>query len=231
MDVFKGVRRDNLYRYHVDQIGWGHQGSIHKISVEGQTAAVKDIHTRSLTYRLLLGRWLLAREFRIYQRLQGLPGIPRLFHQIDPDGFIFEYVAGEPLSSFAKDAPLPPSFFDALARLIEAIHLRGVVHSDLKHKKNILVGRDYQPYLVDFGASWMGGSEGNFVKRWLYGQFEQIDLAAVSKIRTRFAAGNPTVDDREILSRRNFMEKCSDLYQWFYRFFSRKHRWKRRPRA
>jgi serine/threonine protein kinase len=231
MDVFEQVRRENIDRYKVEQIGWGHQGSVYKISVNGQTAVVKDISNKSLPYRLLFGRWVISRECKVYERLKGLPGVPKIFHKVDRDGFIFEYVDGAPLSSFAKDAPIPTVFFDALAGLVEAIHNRGVVHSDLKHKKNILVSSDYQPYLVDFGASWIAGPRWNFIKSWLYDQFYQVDLTAVSKIRKRFISGNPGPQDLRNLARRNFMEKCSTLYQWVYRFFSKKHAWKRRSRT
>lgn len=228
MDVFQKVHRRNLEMYKADGIGRGTQGNIYKVIVDGCTAAVKDIENKSFLYRLLIGRWLLSREIRIYQRLQGVPGIPRLYGKMDRDGFIFEYVEGVPLSEYAKDAPLPPQFFDALSDLVRKIHNRGVVHSDLKHKKNILVTGNDQPYLVDFGASWTIASRWNLPKRWVYNQFQQIDLNAVSKIRSRYTHGEPGSLDHQNLVRRNFMEQCSTLYQWIYRFFSSKHKWKRR---
>lgn len=230
MDVFQKVCRSNLDRFKVDRVGRGTQGNIYKISVDGCAAAVKDITNKNFLYRLFFGRWLLTREIAIYERLQGLPGIPLFYKRIDDDGFIIEYVDGVPLSVFSRDALLPVGFFDALADLVDSLHRRGVVHSDLKHKKNILVGKDGQPYLIDFGASWTTASAWNLPKRWFYHQFQQIDRSALSKIRTRYANGSPGAGDEENLARRNFMEKCGTLYQWFYRFFSRKHRWKRRRR-
>jgi serine/threonine protein kinase len=230
MDPFEQVRRRNLKQYLAGRIGRGNQGSIYKIHVNGRTAVVKDIAGKSLLYRLLFGRWLLAREYKVYVRLQGLTGIPKLYHTIDRDGFIFEYIEGTPLSDFPKDAPLPTRFFDALNELVANLHSRGVVHSDLKHKKNILVGMNYTPYLVDFGASFLLGPPWNFGNRWLYRQFQQIDQRAVSKIRRRFLHGNPNEKDLESLRQRNVMEKTSALYQSVYRLFSRKHRWRRRRR-
>jgi serine/threonine protein kinase len=228
MDVFEKVRRHNLQQYKVDRIGGGHQGSVYRISVDGCVAAVKDIASRHLLYRLLLGRYLLAREYRVYQSLQGLSGIPRLHKKIDADGFIVEYVDGIPLSRFAKDGPLPGEFFDRLAELVRRVHDRGVVHSDLKHKKNILVGSRGEPYLIDFGASWLESGRWHFLRRWLYRQFRQIDLNAISKIRYRFDAGNPGAVDRNNLAERTVMERCSSVYQFVYRLFSKKHRWRRR---
>jgi predicted Ser/Thr protein kinase len=228
MDVFEQVCRKNLSSYKMDQIGHGTQGAIYKIAVDGYTAAVKDISNKSFVYRALLGRWLLSREFAFYQKLSGVNGVPEPYKKIDRDGFIFEYVEGVPLSHFSKDAPVPPSFFDSLEDLVREIHSRGVVHSDLKHKKNILVYENNQPYLIDFGASWSASSSWNLPKRWLYSQFQQIDLNAVSKIRNRFVHGNPCLKDHENLVRCNLMERCSRLYQWIYRALSRKHKWKRR---
>ncbi len=228
MDAFRSVQRGNLKSFQTGRIGGGNQGSIFRIRVDGKTAVIKDIAGRSLFYRLLVGRWMLEREYRVYRKLQGLEGIPTLYHKLDRDGFLCEYIVGDPLSSFSRDAPLPPSFFDALHELVENIHARGVVHSDLKHKKNILVSADHKPYLVDFGASLTRGPRWNLLNRWLYVQFREIDRKAVSKIRRRFSRGNPDEEDLESLRRRNVMERCSTLYQSVYRFFSRKHRWKRR---
>jgi len=228
MDAFRSVHRGNLSQFQTGRIGRGNQGNIWRIRVDGETAVIKDIADRSLLYRLLIGRWMLEREYQVYRKLQGLEGIPTLYHKLDRDGFVCEYIAGDPLSSFSRDAPLPTSFFDALHELVEKIHARGVVHSDLKHKKNILVTSDHKPYLVDFGASLTRGARWNLLNRWLYGQFHEIDLKAVSKIRRRFSRGNPDLDDLENLRQRNIMERCSTFYQSFYRFFSPKHRWKRR---
>lgn len=228
MDAFRSVRRENLGQFQAGRVGGGNQGNICRIRVNGETAVIKDIADRGLFYRLLIGRWMLERECRVYRKLQGLEGIPSFYHKLDRDGFICEYIAGDPLSSFSRNAPLPTSFFDALHELVENIHARGVVHSDLKHKKNILVSADYKPYLVDFGASLTRPPRWNLFNRWLYVQFLEIDRKAVSKIRHRFSRGNPDGEDLESLKRRNVMERCSTLYQSVYRFFSRKHRWKRR---
>ncbi|NOY52230.1 MAG: hypothetical protein GXP58_01250 [Deltaproteobacteria bacterium] len=228
MDAFSSVHRGNLRQFQTDRIGGGNQGTVRRIRVNGKTAVIKDIAGRNLIYRILLGRWMLAREYRIYRKLQGLEGIPALYKKLDRDGFLCEYIAGEPLSSFARNAPLPASFFNTLNELVEKIHVRGVVHSDLKHKKNILVTADFKPYLVDFGASLIRGPRWNLLNRWFYGQFLEIDRRAVSKIRRRFSRGDPDAEDLESLERRNIMERCSTLYQSIYRFFSPKHRWKRR---
>ena len=228
MEPFDAVRRESLASFLVGPIGRGTQGSIFKVAVGGRTAALKDISGRSLAYRLLVGRWLLAREARVYRRLQGIPGVPRFYGSVDADAFLFEYVEGSPLSDYPRDAALPPAFFDALAELVERIHARGVVHSDLKHKKNILVARGGRPYLIDFGASWTRGAAWNLPARWLYRQFEEIDRSAVSKIRDRFAHGNPQPQDYRNLERRNLMERFGSAYQAVYRLFSRKHAWRRR---
>lgn len=227
MDIFGKVHRQDIEMYKVGVIGEGNQGDIYKISVDGCIAAVKDIAGKSRIYRLFFGRWLLSRECRIYHLLFNLPGIPKLYKVIDQDGFIFEYIEGTPLSAFPKDAPIPHEFFDALEDLVRRVHDKGVVHSDLKHKKNIIVAKGYQPYLVDFGASLTMGSPWNLIQRWLYKQFLDIDLKAVSKIRNRFVYGNPDDEDNQNLFRRNFMEHSGRLYQWVYRLFSKKHKWKR----
>ncbi len=231
MEVFRKVHRNNLKRFQVGRIGKGTQGDIVKICVDGRLAVVKDISNRNLPSRVLFARWLLAREYRAYLRLQGLAGIPKLFGKIDRDAFILEYIDGVPLSAFSRDAHIPVEFFDTLTELVQGIHSRGVVHSDLKHKKNILVGKDARPYLIDFGTSWIVAPAWNFPHRWLYRQFLQIDLNAISKIRTRFVCGSPDASDLKNLRKRNIMEKCGTVYQFIYRIFSRKHSRKMRRKT
>jgi tRNA A-37 threonylcarbamoyl transferase component Bud32 len=78
--------------------------------------------------------------------------------------FAMEHIEGESLAQRIARGPLP---FDAAARLIatvaravEHLHAHGIVHRDLK-PSNILLDRDEQPYVTDFGLAkvFVPGSE------------------------------------------------------------------------
>lgn len=100
-------------------------------------------------------RWLrthmLRQEFRVYDRLQGYSGSPRCYGLLRGRYLVLEYVDGLPL----RHAPIEDRafFYQTLFDQIQELHARGVAHSDLKRKDNLLVVAGRRPYLIDFGAA------------------------------------------------------------------------------
>ena len=70
--------------------------------------------------------------------------------------FSMRYVEGESLADRLKTCPLPAReaarFIEQVARAIAYAHGRGVIHRDLK-PANILVDRQNQPHVTDFGLA------------------------------------------------------------------------------
>jgi predicted Ser/Thr protein kinase len=102
-----------------------------------------------------LSRWLrrmmLVREWRAYQRLRDLSGVPREFGLLDGEHLVMEYIRGVPFRQARIEDR--ERFFERLLELIEALHARGVAHCDLKKKENVIVREGEQPCFIDFGAS------------------------------------------------------------------------------
>lgn len=97
------------------------------------------------------GRLLARRERTSLERLQGLPGIPRLIGTWSSTGLIREYVEGATLA----DAPrVGDDYHGQLRELIDAIHARDMAYVDLEKPGNVLVGTDERPYLFDFQIAW-----------------------------------------------------------------------------
>jgi serine/threonine protein kinase len=143
---------------------------------------VKDFAPRGAWVRAWLGPWLLGREVRAYRALAGHPAVPRLLGRIDRLAFAVEYRPGRRLSRRLA-GQVAPGFVDALAGAVGAMHARGVVHLDLRHRSNVLVGEDGAPVLIDF-ASALRFPPG---ARWLVPVFAWIDRRAVAKWRERLA--------------------------------------------
>jgi serine/threonine-protein kinase len=78
--------------------------------------------------------------------------------------FTMDYIEGESLAQRLARAPLGPQaaarLLSAVARAVEHLHHQGVVHRDLK-PSNILMDKDEQPYVTDFGLAkvFVPGSE------------------------------------------------------------------------
>ena len=123
-----------------------------------------------------LGEFLTRREVRMYSKLQGTPGIPRLVGVLShAAGFLHDFVPGHPLG---RDEQVSDTFFDELLAMVRDLHARHMAYVDLNKRQNVLVGDDGRPYLIDFQislhiprAGW-----GRFPPlRWLLARFQHGD--------------------------------------------------------
>ena len=177
-----------------------------QVEVAGQQLVVKDYRPCGWLMREVGGPWLIAREARTYGLLAGCPGVPRLVGRVDRQALAVEHIAGRNAQEYA-DGTLPPEFFARLQQVVEAIHARGVVHCDLKNRRNIVVAEGYQPYLVDFTTAL--GREGSlgFLRRRIFDRFALDDRRAVVKARLQVGMmGNE--DDREFAFHRSHGERA-----------------------
>mgnify|MGYP003776587351 CR=1 FL=1 len=153
--------------------------------VEGASGpvVVKDFRPRGRLVAATLGRWLCAREMRAYRRLDGLPVVPRLLGRVDDCAFALEYRPGVALSRSLRGR-LPEGFVGELLAGVRAMHRRGVVHLDLRHRSNVLAGEDQRPVIVDLGSALCFDPEGR-LGRWLVRWLGLLDRRAVEKWRVR----------------------------------------------
>ncbi|MDX2412075.1 MAG: hypothetical protein QNK16_07615 [Woeseiaceae bacterium] len=127
----------------------GYQGNIHTGQVGEHKILIKSAAGRGLAAGL--NRFMLRREYLIYERLAGISGIPRCFGYFMGRYLVLENVDAQTL----RDGTISDrdGYFVEMLAIIEAIHERGIAHGDLKRKENVLVSRDSRPYLIDFGVS------------------------------------------------------------------------------
>src|SRR5690606_28825153 len=128
-------------------LGSGYQASVHLYSAGGRAVVVKKPHASPLLG--WLWRRLLKREQRVYERLGGIPGVPRSYGLVADACLVLEYVAGPSLRTHENALADREAFFARLLATLRAMHAAGVAHGDLKRKDNVIVADGEVPYLVD----------------------------------------------------------------------------------
>ena len=148
---------------------------------------VKDFAPRPFWVRETLGRWLTRHEQNVYRALAGIDLVPRLLGAIDAYAFVMEYRPGRLLSRSLKEE-LPRDFLSELERGVAEMHDRGIVHLDLSHRSNVLLGEDGRPVLLDFASAVRFGSR-SALGRILTRGLARVDRRALRKWRRKLGAG------------------------------------------
>jgi len=162
----------------------------------GQNLLVeKTYRNRSLPVRIT-GIFLVFWERFIYSRLQGIEGIPRLHPGPDHYTLMTGFMGGDNLRetrTFPDEA-----YFSALTRLIEEMHSRGVIHLDLRNRRNYGIDEEGNPYLVDFASSvYIPFS------KTLVSILAPIDWMGFAKVKQRLAPALITQREKDMLTRGN----------------------------
>lgn len=172
---------------------------LNRISLDGKSFMVKDVRGRNFFLRWTLGLWLINKEWKIYSKLNGIKGIPRALEKIDRFAFIIEFIpGGRPIE---RNENLPSPFFSDLLRILKEIHVRGVVHLDLRHKGNILITKDGEPFLIDFNSSFSFKVGGIFY-RYFFPLLRWVDYGGLLKLKERVSPSS--MSDEEIIFLRRF---------------------------
>jgi hypothetical protein len=143
----------------VHEVGAGAFGRVYRgFDPElGREVAVKVPHPGAMSP---VDRERAAREARCSARLRH-PHIVALYEVVEKDGLpvlVSEFVDGEALSVWSGGGPVAPAKAAAvvavLADALHHAHSQGVVHRDVK-PSNVLIDRDGNPRLLDFGLAWL----------------------------------------------------------------------------
>lgn len=154
-------------------------------------------------------------EYRIFQRVAGIEGIPALGSRYGSRGYFHEYVDGETLAEWDRSKPLPDDFFDQLSAIIRQIHVRGIFYADLNKRGNIIVGNDNRPHLIDFQICMHFRQRyspfGGLSKR-IFEKLIREDIYHLYKLKRHFQPARLTAGESQLAQR-------SALGQGFNRFF------------
>lgn len=155
-------------------------------------------------------RWLrtrmLQQEYRVYRKLDGFNGSPRCYGLLCGRYLVLEYVDGLPL----RHAPLEERavFYQTLLDLIQELHARGVAHSDLKRKDNLLVVDGRRPCLIDFGAAIIRKPGFAPLNHFLFRTAQRFDFNAWIKLKYSNRLDEISAADRDYY-RRTWVEKTA----------------------
>lgn len=168
------------------------------VTHEGRPAVLKDYRSKNALTRSLLAPLLVRREFGILKHLEGIPGIPRAWRVVEGRALLLEYVDGRTIGKF-KSGDLPDSAYEKLCGTVRAMHQRGVVHLDLRQKKNIVVA-DGRPWLIDFANALR-------VRGKIAATLKAVDESALLKFKKRNFPHLLTEEDRAALGRHKLLRK------------------------
>lgn len=168
-----------------------------------------------------LSRWMIRREARAYQRLEGFAGAPRCFGLLNGQYLVLEHIAGEP-ARYADIADRE-AFFAALLALLRDLHARGVAHGDLQKKDNLWIADGQRPVLLDFGAAVVRRAGSGPVNRWLFDFVAQLDFNQWAKLKTRGRPDRLGEAERRFY-RRTLPEKIASALKYPFRRIRHKQR-------
>jgi len=198
------------------------KATVWKVRIGGGDWIVKDFGSRSLLTRILIGALLVRRESSALARLDGIPGVPPEGFRIDRYALAYRFTPGRPLSSI-RGRDQPPALFPALERTLKAIHARGIIHLDVRNRRNVLLADSGDVLLIDF-ESYLGTTHlPAAVRRAL----ERFDLGGAYK---HWANASPETlgdDRRRMLERSTRWRKLWVIHGfWYYprearKFFKR----------
>jgi len=106
------------------------------------------------------GMRLFIQEPQLLKKLNGIPGIPKLYSKGETQKFFYqEYIRGENLKdtlSYKEGMFSEEEVWKLLGHLLETlkeVHKRKIIHRDIKPSNIILRESDGRPFLIDFGVS------------------------------------------------------------------------------
>lgn len=172
---------------HTFREGGGSRPDVLLIEIDGQRAVLKDQSGADKWFALLVGPILNWRECKALKKLAPLNCIPDLLCQPTKRSFLMSYHESEQITRLSKITPDWPIFFDQLSECVDQVHKLGVAHNDLRNPTNTLITPSGQPILVDLVACYCQGQAWNVPNQWMFNKFCQVDLSAITKLKSRVA--------------------------------------------
>jgi predicted Ser/Thr protein kinase len=195
------LTRENVARYIVAELHRGRsiaQPTIYLLRCNDTEFVLKDTMPCPRLVRWTFGRWVIQHEYRVCRRLGDIEGVPHVYGLLDDYAMVMERLEAERLPPL-KGHSLTPEFFARLKRLVAAMHARGVAHGDLR-RKNVLIGADGAPCIIDFATAFSLKSLKNPLARLLFRHYCRVDDITILKIQKRYLPASLTEQEEARLA-------------------------------
>lgn len=167
--------------------GGGSRPDVLLVEIHGEKAVLKDQSQADKMFALLVGPVLNWRECKALTKLSAVRSVPNLLAKPTARSFLMTHHESEQITRLERFEPDWPIFFEKLKAAIDEIHASGVAHNDLRNPTNTLVTPTGEPVLVDLVACFCRGRRWNLLNRWMFNKFRQVDLSAITKIKSKVA--------------------------------------------
>jgi len=211
--------QDALERWIEDSLAAG----THRLAggYQGQTLLYADAGVR-LVIKAPTGRglakwismFMLRHEARVYQRLAGFDAAPRCYGLLRGRYLVLQYIDG--ISMRHAEIVDRDAFFAELLGHLQALHARGVAHSDLQKKENLLVVDGRHPRLLDFGAAVIFKPGFAPFNHFHYRFAERLDFNVWAKLKYRGRLEHISDTDRAYYHR-TWLEKLARFLKRIFR--------------
>ena len=200
----------------------GYQGHVYLYEKNGPRFIVKAPVGWGLGR--LIRQAMLRNEYRTYERLAGVLGVPKCYGLFDGRYLVLEWVDGVPIRR--ARITHPDMFFTTLLDVIKTLHDVGVAHGDLKKKDNLLVIDGKAPCVIDFGVAVRRKPGFAPLNHYLYNLACRFDFNAWVKLKYNRKYEDILDKDRKYYNR-TMIEEVSHHIKRRYVTLKKKFRGKR----
>lgn len=197
------------------------KANIYECLYQDQRAILKDYKNQNSLIRFTIGRWLAAREYRMYRMLQGIPGVSKVIEKPDHYSFILGYLEGKPLPEMPREL-IHPSTFDSLRKTLIKIHERGVACGDIHHR-DVLITKSGETFLIDFATGWQKGSKLNLLNNFVFKKLLALDWLAFYRMRERYTGTSPSLEEKREYNDILFFYAIGRFLKGIYHFIKHKN--------
>ncbi len=164
---------------------------------KGKEWILKDFAPCNIIFRNSLGRYFLKREIRALKCAEGIKGVPGPVIRKGTWAFAYPRIPAISLreSAIVRKDNIGKDYFLKLEEIVARLHSNGIVHLDLRGKRNILVTPDGSPALIDFGSAIRMHRFPRRIQQFLC----NIDLAGIYKHWKRIDPDSITPEREKIM--------------------------------
>lgn len=190
----------------------GYQGRTLLYSENGHKLVIKVPLGNFLTRPVNLA--LLRHEYRVYQQLQGMQAVPICYGMACNQYLVIEFIEGHTIRQNRPETG--DGYYSKLFDAINEMHQRNVGHFDLKRKENLLVSKDNEPKIIDFGVSIIRKGGLHWLNQYLFKMAKQFDFNAWARHKYDKDMSLISAEDKPYYKRTK-IEAASKTVKRFYK--------------